>query len=123
MVKYIKEIISENMKAFTDNSSLKSNTDNSDLNSHTDIRPYQCCNCNRVFSNSNNSFKHVVTYSEYKSYQCSDCDKESWNLSLTVCIRICKAEKPYKCNQCDKGFLHNDFLIIGLKRHIGENLY
>ena len=36
-MKYIEEIISENMEAFTDNSSLKSNTDNSELNSHTDI--------------------------------------------------------------------------------------
>ena len=104
---------------------------------HTWEKPYQCSQCNRKFSIQNTlknhlrthtgekpyQCSHLITYSEYNSYQCSDCYKESWNLSLTVCMRIRKAEKPYKCNQCDKGFLHNDFLIIGLKRHIGENLY
>ncbi|CAL4097893.1 unnamed protein product, partial [Meganyctiphanes norvegica] len=72
----------------------------------------------------NNLIKHLKTgFTGEKPYKCSDCDRGFLSSTdLFRHIRIHTGEKPYKCSQCNHAFAQKYNLTMHLKKVHSETL-
>lgn len=73
------------------------------------VLPYCCKKCGKMFHDLSMLQEHQQYHSSMAkhSYQCPICSKEFFRTAnLRLHRLIHSSDKPYKCPECDKGFIH-----------------
>ena len=77
--------------------------------------PFQCDQCDKIFSNKHNLSRHYETHTAEKPYQCNECDKVfSRNSNLKRHYQVHTGEKSNKQVHTFYKKFHD--------KHAGENL-
>lgn len=110
----------------------------------TDDKPIQCDHCPRTFArhfalerhlramhpaitipankveSNTNSTDTAKTKKTYKRGICPHCGRSFAQASLVIHIRRHTGEKPYQCDECQKGFPRRQDLVVHKRQHTGE---
>uniref|UniRef100_A0A8C5FNX7 C2H2-type domain-containing protein n=1 Tax=Gadus morhua TaxID=8049 RepID=A0A8C5FNX7_GADMO len=77
--------------------------------------------CGKVIPNKANMMR---THNDEKPYKCDQCTRGfSRKGHLKIHLRTHSGEKPYKCDQCPKRFSRTSSLKIHMRTHSGEKPY
>lgn len=122
-VKLLDNFLSEIQQKYEDDS-------NFDIEFHEEIpkpteKKYQCPICQKVLSCQGNLTKHMIIHDPKKKFECPDCDaKFNQKRDLkTHQMQKHTGERPYKCKDCGKGFVHKHYLTEHMSYHTGERKY
>ena len=75
----------------------------------------------KYLKKNSNLLRQLRTHTGEKPYQCSQCDQIfSTQSDLKTHLRTHGGGNPYQCNQCDKTFLTQSRLKIHLMTHTWE---
>ncbi|XP_062601673.1 zinc finger protein OZF-like [Saccostrea cucullata] len=84
--------------------------------------PYKCMVCDKVFNQSENLYRHMLTHTGDNS--CDVCGKAFRQSSdLQRHMRTHTGEKPYRCDVCGKAFNVSQNLQTHMRTHTGEKPY
>lgn len=87
----------------------------------------KCGVCNALFKNSRQKDKHLVTEHGVSSFarKCQACDKTfvHQNAMMIHMKRHHLVERPHKCSECGKGFFSTSELRAHMVKHTGEREY
>lgn len=87
----------------------------------------KCGLCNALFKNSRQKDKHLVTEHGASSFarKCQACDKTfvHQNAMMIHMKRHHLVERPHKCSECEKGFFSTSELRAHMVKHTGEREY
>ncbi|XP_036334352.1 zinc finger and SCAN domain-containing protein 2 [Rhagoletis pomonella] len=107
----------------------------------TEDKPIQCDHCPRTFARQFALKRHIramhpdvvledderdggaentKTKKPYKRGICPHCGRSFAQASLIIHIRRHTGEKPYKCDECQKGFPRRQDLVVHNRQHTGE---
>lgn len=109
----------------------------------TEDKPIQCDHCPRIFArhfalerhlramhpattipndaeSNTNPTDSAKTKKTYKRGICPHCGRSFAQASLVIHIRRHTGEKPYQCDECQKGFPRRQDLVVHKRQHTGE---
>ena len=89
-------------------------------NTHTGETQYHC---EIAFSQNSQLIDLLITYNGERPYHCDLCDRAfPQNSDLIGNIMIHTGERSYQCSKCGKAFSHNSELIQHMRKHTGRYL-
>ena len=91
---------------------------------HTKKQPYQCSQCDVVFTDGSSLNSHMRTHTGEKPFKCGQCGKNFSRRSyLRTHMRIHNGEKPFQCRHCDKSFGDGRLFRRRVRIHNGVKPY
>ena len=83
---------------------------------HIAPRDYTCGICGTKCPSRTDLVRHRRCHSEERPDECEMCGKtfvEAWSLRAHIRVHIVsqRPPKPYRCTECDRGYLHNSSLV------------
>uniref|UniRef100_A0A1Q3EYH7 Putative c2h2-type zn-finger protein n=1 Tax=Culex tarsalis TaxID=7177 RepID=A0A1Q3EYH7_CULTA len=90
-------------------------------NRHLGLKPFECGQCDKVFTNQYLLQKHEQVAHSGVRFPCPECDKSFTCKSyLKVHLRIHRNDRPFICAICDRGHVTKRDLDVHMTLHTGE---